>query len=391
MQFRGPGAQSRLTGAAETIVGRERTQGRREVRMGSTREEFMKVFYGVGAIALGALMAGAMALPAAAADSGKQLTFSLITKTNENPVFVLEKQEAITKAKALGVKLLTFTGKYDGDNATQVTDVEDSIAAGVDAIIIVPNDTKAIIPQIQQAQKAGIKVIVYDSPLDTPGIADGTFATNNYAAGKIIGEWAKATLGADADKAKIAMLDADNLMVSNDVARDTGFLNGFGIDTPNSKIWGSESDPRIVGHQITKGSASLGQSAMENLLQKDPSINLVYSMNEQAAAGAAQALKTAGRSQDVLSVSIDGTCAGLQMIKNGSLSATAMQFWLEMVDMSMDAAYKLLTTGEKPQNSPGLDYYDTGVKLATDHPAPGVPSLTADEAIKLRGAMCANS
>jgi len=347
----------------------------------------MRISFALAAVAAGALLAGA-AMPASAADA-KQLTFSLITKTNENPVFVLEKQEGIVKAKALGVRLLTFTGKYDGDNASQVTDIEDSIAAGVNAIIIVPNDTKAIIPQIQEAQKAGIKVIVYDSPLDTPGIADGTFATDNYAGGKLIGEWAKATLGANASKARIAMLDADTLMVSNDVARDTGFLNGFGIATPNPKVWGSEHDPRIVGHQITKGSASLGQSAMEDLLQRDPSINLVYSMNEQAAAGAAQALRTAGLSQNVLSVSIDGTCAGLQMIKDGSLSATVMQFWLKMVDMSMDAAYKLLTTGEKPAVTPGLNYYDTGVTLATDRPAPGVPSITADEAIKLRGAMCA--
>ena len=349
----------------------------------------MRISYGLAAIAVSALLTGA-AMPASAADS-KPMTFSLITKTNENPVFVLEKQEGIIKAKALGVRLLTFTGKYDGDNASQVTDIEDSIAAGANAIIIVPNDTKAIIPQIQEAQKAGIKVIVYDSPLDTPGIADGTFATNNYAAGKLIGEWVKATLGANASKAHIAMLDADTLMVSNDVARDTGFLNGFGIATPNPKVWGSEHDPRVVGHQPTKGSASLGQSAMEDLLQRDPSITVVYSMNEQAAAGAAQALRTAGLSQNVLSVSIDGTCAGLQMIKDGSLSATVMQFWLGMVDMSMDAAYKLLTTGEKPQVSPGLTYYNTGVTLVTDRPAPGVPSITADQAIKLRGAMCAKS
>jgi fructose transport system substrate-binding protein len=352
----------------------------------------MRVSIRMGAAFAGALLAGitlviALTIPV----SSKQLTFSLITKTNENPVFVLEKQEAIAKAKSMGIKLLTFTGRYDGDNASQVTDIEDSIAARVDAIIIVPNDTKAIIPQIQEAQRAGIKVIVYDSPLDTPGIADGTFATDNYEAGQLIGKWLKATLGTNAGKARIAMLDADTLMVSNDVARDTGFLNGFGIATPNPKIWGSEHDSRVVGHQITKGSASLGQSAMEDLLQRDSSINVVYSMNEQAAAGAAQALKSAGRAQDVLSVSIDGTCAGLQMIKDGTLSATVMQFWLKMIDMSMDAAYNLLTKGEKPPLSPGLNYYDTGVTLVTDHPAPGVPSINADEALKLRGVMCTKS
>ena len=339
---------------------------------------------------VGGILAGTalMAAPAVAATSNGPYTFSLITKTNENPVFVLEKEEAIAKAKTLGVKLLTFTGKYDGDNASQVTAIENSISAGANAIIIVPNDTKAIVPQIEAARKAGIVVIVYDSPLVPVDAADATFATNNYAAGQLIGRWTKATLGANADKAKIAMLDADTLMVTNDVLRDTGFLDGMGIDVPNKKVWGSEKDKRIVGHQLTKGSASLGQSAMENLLQRDPSINVVYTMNEQAAAGAAQALKTAGRDKDVLSVSIDGTCAGIQMVKDGTLSATSMQFWLKMVDNSMDAALKMLQTGEKPQPSPGLDYVNSGVTLLTDGPVAGVPSINSAEALKLRGPMC---
>ena len=337
-----------------------------------------------GALFTAAILTGTSVL---AANAKGPYTFALITKTNENPVFVLEKDEGIAKAKQLGVKLLTFTGKYDGDNASQVTAIENSISAGVNAIIIVPNDTKAIVSQIQEARKAGIIVIDYDSPLVPIDAADATFATNNFAAGELIGKWAKAALGADGGKARMALLDADNLKVSSDVARDTGFLTGFGIDVPNKKTWGSETDPRIVGHEITKGSASLGQSAMENLLQRDPSISLVYAMNEQAAAGAAQALKTAGRN-DVKLVAVDGTCAGIQMVKDGALSATAMQFWLKMVDDSMDAAYKMLQTGEKPQNSPGLNYVDTGATLLTDHPVAGVSSIDAAEALKLRGTMC---
>ena len=350
----------------------------------------MQTRFAVGLITAAALIAGTLA-PALAAGSKGPFTFALITKTNENPVFVLEKDEGVRKAKQLGVRLLTFTGKYDGDNASQVTAVENAISAGVNAIVIVPNDTRAIVPQLQEARKAGIIVIDYDSPLIPANSADATFATNNFAAGELIGSWAKSRLGPLAGKARIAMLDADTLMVSSDVQRDTGFLTGFGIVVPNKNVWGSEKDPRVVGHQPTKGSASLGQSAMENMLERDPTINLVYTMNEQAAAGAAQALKTSGRTGDVLLVSVDGTCAGLDMVKNKALSATAMQFWLTMVDDSMDAAFKMLTVGEKPRPSPGLDYVDTGAKLATNQPMAGIPSLTSDEALKLRGAMCAKS
>ena len=340
-----------------------------------------------GYVAAGALATALLGIAPAMADD---LTMSLITKTNENPVFVIEKNYALGLAKDMGIKLLTFAGKYDGDNTSQVDAIEDSIAGGAKAILIIPNDTTAIIPQVEAARKKGILVEVIDSPLTKAGVADGTFATDNTQAGVVIGKWAKAYLGPKAADVHIAMLDADMMMVTNDVARDVGFLTGFGIDTSNKKVWGAEKDPRISGHDVTKGSVQGGLTAMENLLQKDPKIGLVYSMNEQAAAGAAQALKAAGRT-DVISVSVDGTCQGIEMVKNGTIQATAMQFWLDMVKDAMVAADDQIKTGKKPVNTPGLDYVDTGVKLLTAHPVEGVPSVDPDEALKLRGAMCTKS
>ena len=139
---------------------------------------------------------------------------------------------------------------------------------------------------------------------------DATFATDNYQAGLLIGQWAKAKLGAEAAQAKIAMLDLNANQVSVDVQRDQGFLEGFGIDVADKTKIGDESDPRIVGHDVTDGAEDGGRTAMENLLQKDPSINLVYTINEPAAAGAYQALKAAGKENDVTIVSVDGGCPG---------------------------------------------------------------------------------
>lgn len=323
--------------------------------------------------------------PAAA----EEIPMALITKTNENPVFVLMREAALKKAKDLGVKLITFAGKYDGDNASQVDAIENALAAGVKAIVIVPNDTSALVPQIKAARAAGVVVMVADSPLIPADAADGTYATNNFEATKLLGQWVRATLGPKADKARIAMLDADTLMVTNDVKRDTGFLTGFGIEVPNPKVWGSEKDPRIAGHDVTQGSATGGQRALENLLQREPDINVVYTMNEASASGAVQALKNTDPSNRPFLVSVDGTCAGIQMVKDGVMAATAMQFWLDMATDGMAAAVKQIKTGEKVVNTPGIDYVDTGTKLVTDHPAPGVPSITTDEAFKLRGDMCA--
>jgi len=115
---------------------------------------------------------------------------------------------------------------------------------------------------------------------------------------------------------------------------------------------------------------------------------VVFTMNEKSASGAAQALQASGRSKDVFLVSVDGTCAGIEMVRNGTIAATSMQFWLDMATDAMQAAMDKIKTGAVPPVTPGLEYIDSGTKLVTDHPAPGVPSITSEEALKLRGDMC---
>ena len=111
------------------------------------------------------------------------------------------------------------------------------------------------------------------------------------------------------------MLDLNPDGVSVDVQRDQGFLEGFGVDVGDKTKIGDESDPRIVGHDVTDGAEEGGRTAMENLLQKDPAINLVYTINEPAAAGAYEALKAAGKEKDVTIVSVDGGCPGVENVK----------------------------------------------------------------------------
>ena len=120
--------------------------------------------------------------------------------------------------------------------------------------------------------------------------------------------------------AKIAMLDLDVSQPTVGVLRYQGFLQGFGIDIGNPDKWGDETDSRIVGHDVTQGNEEGGRRAMENLLSKDPMINVVYTINEPAAAGAYEALKALGRENDVLIVSVDGGCPGVQNIKDDSCS-----------------------------------------------------------------------
>lgn len=303
----------------------------------------------------------------------------LITKTDTNPFFVKMKEGATAKAEELGVALKSYAGKVDGDSESQVAAIETCIADGAKGILLTASDTKGIVPAVQQARDAGILVIALDTPLEPIDSADATFATDNFKAGELIGAWAAAAMGDGAKDAKIAMLDLAVSQPSVGVLRDQGFLQGFGIDLGDPNKWGDETDPRIVGNEVTAGNEEGGRTAMENLLIKDPMINVVYTINEPAAAGAYEALKAVGREGDVLIVSVDGGCPGVADVKEGVIGATSQQYPLLMASLGIEAIAAWAKDGTKPENTEGLDFFDTGVNLVTDKPAEGVDSIDTAE------------
>jgi len=323
-----------------------------------------------GVLALG-LSSGASAMDAVSA--------CLITKTDTNPFFVKMKEGASAKAEEMGITLKAYAGKVDGDSESQVAAIETCIADGAKGILITASDTKGIVPAVTQARDAGLLVIALDTPLEPIDSADATFATDNFKAGELIGAWAKAAMGDGAADAKIAMLDLAVSQPSVGVLRDQGFLQGFGIDLGDPNKWGDETDPRIVGNEVTAGNEEGGRKAMENLLTKDPGINVVYTINEPAAAGAYEALKAVGREGDVLIVSVDGGCPGVADVKAGVIGATSQQYPLLMASLGIEAIAAWAKDGTKPENTPGLDFFDTGVNLVTDQPAAGVDSIDTTE------------
>ena len=323
----------------------------------------------------------ALALALAPASAQDKPIVCLITKTDINPFFVKMKEGAQAAADKENMELRAFAGKVDGDNESQVAAVESCIVAGAKGILITPSDTQGIVPAVEEARKAGILVIALDTPLDPIDSADATFATDNFMAGQLIGQWAKAQLGDKANDAKIAFLDLTPAAPTVDVLRDQGFMTGFGMDVKDKNRIGDEDDPRVAGHDITNGNEEGGRTAMENLLQREPNINVVYTINEPAAAGAYEAIKAAG-TKDVLVVSIDGGCPGVNNVKEGVIGATSMQYPLKMAAMGVEAVKKFADSGEKPQKSEGLDFTNTGVDLVTDKPADGVKSMTTDQALK---------
>jgi fructose transport system substrate-binding protein len=360
------------------------------------RSTAIRLFAAGAALTLGMLSLAACGSSSgdSSADGGaaEKVGVSLIVKTTTNPFFVAMQDGAKKAAEADGVDLKLAAGKADGDEDTQIQAIENAISKGDKGILITPNGP-SVVDALKKAKDAGLFVIALDTPPDPADAADITFATDNFAAGELIGKWAASQL--DGKKATIGLIDLfDDKVVSVDYNRDQGFLTGMGIDTADKAKNGDEAktgkytggkggDYEIVGSQASQGAEDGGRTAMETLLSKNPDINVVYTINEPAAAGAFEALKSAGKEKDVLIVSVDGGCAGVNNVKSGVIGATAQQYPVKMAELGVKAIVELAKSGTKPANSEGLDFFNTGVELVTDKPADGVKSITTDAASEI--------
>jgi len=329
---------------------------------------------------------------AAPAEGGGTVAVSLITKDSTNPFFVAMQEGAKEAAAASGVDLTVGSGQAEGDDAGQIALIENAIAQGQAGILITPMSVN-VNDAIKKARDAGLYVIALDTPTDPPDVVDITFATDNCLAGEAIGQWAAGKL--NGEKATIARLVIFNdRMVSVDYCRDNGFLRGMGIDIKDLTIMGDEEatgkyttgaggDYEIVCLEATGANEEGGRKGMETCLSKNPDINVVYTINEPTAFGAAEALKAAGKTigKDVYIVSVDGGLAGVEAVKAGEIQATSQQYPLLMAKLGVEAIKTIADGGAAPQNtSADGTFFDTGVALCTDDPQDTVTAAPQKDA-----------
>jgi len=322
----------------------------------------------------------AAAETSAAPAPGEPVKVTLITKDSTNPFFVAMQAGAAEAAAAQGVELTIGSGKAEGDDQGQIDLIEQAIARGDAGILITPISTN-VNAAIEKARAAGLYVIALDTPTDPPDVVDITFATDNCLAGEAIGQWTAGWL--NGEKATIARLVIFNdRMVSVDYCRDNGFLKGMGIDIKDLTVMGDEDeagkyttgaggDYEWVCLEATGANQEGGRAGMEKCLAANPDINVVYTINEPTAFGAAEALKAAGKTigSDVVIVSVDGGLAGVEAVKAGEIQATSQQYPLLMASLGVEAIAAIAAGGAPPApTSANGEFFDTGVKLCTEDP-----------------------
>ncbi|MEV0938092.1 substrate-binding domain-containing protein [Streptomyces phaeochromogenes] len=324
-------------------------------------------------VCLGATLVACGSSDSNSSSSGSEkVGVSLILKTLSNPYFVSMEKDAKTQAAKDKVSLTVAAGTSDGDTQTQITAIDNAVSRGDKGILITTNGD-AVNTALKRAKQAGLFVIALDTAPNPASVADITYATDNEQAGRLDGQYAAAAL--DGKPAVIAMLDLfNNQVVSVDIDRDHGFLEGMGIDpgskTENGKeaksgkyTGGKGGTYTIACHQPTQGAIDGGRTAMENCLSANPDINVVYAINEPAGEGAYNALKAAGKEKGVAIYAIDGSCSGLKNVTSGKFAADAVQYPGKMAALGVSSIAKLARGGSKPSVTNGKSFYDTGTAL----------------------------
>jgi fructose transport system substrate-binding protein len=309
---------------------------------------------------------------------------TLITKDPRNPFWTAMVDGAMAGAQRPQVYLTIESGRDQTDAQSQIQAVENAILRRDKAILIAHNGP-AVFGAIEKARDHGLFVLALDTPTHPVSLVDGTIASDNLEAGKLIGAWTAARL--EDRHATIAMLDLFNdKIVSVDLERDHGFLQGMGIQPdpernggePKTGMHAGGGTYEVVCHGATDGAVGGGRSAMEMCLSVNPQINVVFTANETSGVGAVQALEAAGI-MDAVVTSIQGSCRGVESVQSGDFGAVAQQYPFRMGELGVEAVLSHLHDGTEPTPSPGREFVDTGVALIADTPAPGVPSITVDE------------
>ncbi|WP_171693573.1 sugar ABC transporter substrate-binding protein [Paenibacillus germinis] len=255
----------------------------------------------------------------------KKHTFAASYFTLNNPHFIDWskglKSEIVDKH---GDKLIEVDAQLDINK--QISDVEDFIQQKVDAIFIAPVDSKGIKTALLSAKKANIPVIIMDVPPQDTDLVTAMVTTDNFMAGKVLGEAMVKNTGG---KANVAIIDWS--VVQAVVDRTDGF----------SAAVKASPGIKVVARQDGKASTESALPIMENFLQSNPEINAVFAINDPSAVGALAAIEAAKRT-DIKIYSIDGSQDAIKLVKDNKIAGTSAQFPVKMGQVAGDLVYKIL-------------------------------------------------
>ena len=293
------------------------------------------------------LLASVFVTAASAAAQAADCKVGISMFTLNAPYYAAQMQAAQDQAKKAGCTVSTSDGQ--NDMSKQIGDVEDMVSKGVNLLIINPRDPEGLVPAVNAAAKAGVKVVVIDSGLDPKANYVTLVQSSNDRNGFLVGQWIAKTM--QGKPMKIALLSGDRGNVVGQERR-LGVLRGI---AEGQLVNEGKAGFEVVAQGWGGWNNDGGLKAMEDILTAHPDVNVVLGENDSMVLGARKALEAAGKTDVLLVAAADGQKEALQMIKDGKYGATGLNDPDLVGRTAIDAGLKAVD-GSLPADFPKLDY-----------------------------------
>ena len=298
------------------------------------------------ALALSVTLIAAVSATAKPAAPKATIKLGFITKFPVDFYFTLVGGSKKWAKTHKGAKVVYAQGKSATDDAGEIAAIKDMVASGVKGIAITPTSA-AVIPALNKAVKAGVKVVLMDNDLPTWKAKSSVVATNNLVGGVLAGKWlagklkAGDTLGILQGVPGVPALDD----------RVNGMLNGLGP---------LKDQIKVVSKLETDCDQTKGAAAAQTMLTANPNLTAIYSACGPPALGAIQSIKNAGiKPSDIILVGFDGLTAEVAAVKAGTESATVAQHPDKIGSLGIATLYAAAQGKKVPKN------VDTGTAMIT--------------------------
>ena len=317
----------------------------------------MKLPFAGRLLAVAMLAAAAAALPvsSAFAESPEKPKVALVMKSLANEFFLTMEDgaKAYQKEHSADFDLISNGIKDETDTAGQTRIVEQMILAKVNALVIAPSDSKAMVPVIKKAVDAGITVINIDNQLDpqivkSKNISVPFVGPDNRKGARLVGEYLAKQLKAGDEVGIIEGVST----TTNAQQRTAGFKDAM-----------EAAQIKVVSLQSGDWEIDKGNKVAASILSEYPDVKALLAGNDSMAVGAVSAVRAAGKAGQVQVVGYDNINAIKPMLKDGRVLATADQFAAKQAVFGIETALKILK-GEKV-DSGANGVIETPVELVT--------------------------
>ena len=280
-------------------------------------------------------------------DGSERLQIAVIPKGTTHQFWKSVHAGAVKAATELDVDIIWQGPQKEDDRQMQIQVVQNFVSRGVDAIVLAPLDSRALVGPVGNAKGRDIPVIIIDSGLESEDYVSFV-ATDNYKGGKYGAERLAEAMGGKG-KAILLRYQEGSASTAN---REQGFLDRLAEVAPDIEL--------ISSNQYAGATIEKGLQASQNILNRFPEVEGIFCPNETAAQAMLRALQTAGKAGDVKLVGFDSNQTLVDGLKAGEMQGLAIQDPFKMGYLGVVSAVQHIK-GETVEKR-----IDTGVVMITD-------------------------